>query len=73
MSGKKFFDRPMRKLLIDDEIEKGILPDPNAPVDEAGNPIQEPGMEGGVPPEEVPPEEVPPEEVPPKEPKGGKI
>ena len=58
---------------IDDEIEKGILPDPNAPVDEAGNPIQEPGMEGGVPPEEVPPEEVPPEEVPPKEPKGGKI
>ena len=58
---------------IDDEIEKGILPDPNAPVDEAGNPIQEPGMEGGVPPEEIPPEEVPPEEVPPKEPKGGKI
>jgi hypothetical protein len=58
---------------IDDEIEKGILPDPNAPVDEAGNPIQEPGMEGGVPPEEVPPEEVPLEEVPPKEPKGGKI
>ena len=58
---------------IDDEIEKGILPDPNAPVDEAGNPIEEPGMEGGVPPEEVPPEEVPPEEVPPKEPKGGKI
>jgi len=58
---------------IDDEIEKGILPDPNAPVDEAGNPIQEPGMEDGVPPEEVPPEEVPPEEVPPKEPKGGKI
>jgi hypothetical protein len=53
---------------IDDEIEKGILPDPNAPVDEAGNPIEEPGMEG-----QVPPEEVPPEEVPPKEPKGGKI
>ena len=58
---------------IDDEIEKGILPNPNAPVDEAGNPIQEPGMEGDVPSEEVPPEEVPPEEVPPKEPKGGKI
>jgi len=58
---------------IDDEIEKGILPDPNAPVDEAGNPIQEPGMEGGVPPEEIPPQEVPPEEVPPQEPKGGKI
>jgi hypothetical protein len=58
---------------IDDEIEKGILPDPNAPVDEAGNPIQEPGMEGGVPPEEMPPQEMPPEEVPPKEPKGGKI
>ena len=58
---------------IDDEIEKGILPNPNAPVDEAGNPIEEPGMEAQVPPEEVPPEEVPPEEVPPKEPKGGKI
>jgi len=58
---------------IDDEIEKGILPDPNAPVDEAGNPIQEPGMEGGIPPEEIPPEEVPPQEVPPQEPKGGKI
>jgi hypothetical protein len=58
---------------IDDEIEKGILPNPNTPVDEAGNPIEEPGMEGQVPPEEVPPEEVPPEEVPPKEPKGGKI
>jgi hypothetical protein len=58
---------------IDDEIEKGILPNPNAPVDEAGNPIQDPGMEGQVPPEEVPPEEVAPQEVPPKEPKGGKI
>jgi hypothetical protein len=58
---------------IDDEIEKGILPNPNAPVDEAGNPIEEPGMEAQVPPEEVPPEEVPPEEVPSKEPKGGKI
>ena len=58
---------------IDDEIQKGILPNPNAPVDEAGSPIEEPGMESQVPPEEVPPEEVPPEEVPPKEPKGGKI
>ena len=58
---------------IDDEIQKGILPNPNAPVDEAGSPIEEPGMEGQVPPEEVPPEEMPPEEVPPKEPKGGKI
>ena len=51
---------------IDDEIEKGILPDPNAPVDETGNPLP---PEGG----EVPPAEgVPPEPVAP-EPKGGKI
>jgi hypothetical protein len=54
-------------------LKRVFYPNPNAPVDEAGNPIEEPGMEGGVPPEEVPPEEVPPEEVPPKEPKGGKI
>jgi hypothetical protein len=60
---------------IDDEIEKGILPDPNAPVDEMGNPIPE----GGLPPEgtgdpalgEVPEEPLAPE--PPPEPKGGKI
>ena len=63
---------------IDDEIEKGILPDPNAPVDEMGNPIPEGGGEA-LPPEgtgdpalgEVPEEPVAPE--PPPEPKGGKI
>jgi hypothetical protein len=55
---------------IDDEIEKGILPDPNAPVDEMGNPLPPEG--GEVPPAEgVPPEPVAPE--PPPEPKGGKI
>jgi hypothetical protein len=60
---------------IDDEIEKGILPDPNAPVDEMGNPIQEPvegGMEQPIEGEEIPQEEVPPQE-PIKQPKGGKI
>lgn len=31
---------------IDDEIEKGILPDPSVPVDEAGNPIEEQPPEG---------------------------
>jgi hypothetical protein len=63
---------------IDDEIEKGILPDPNAPVDEMGNPIPE-GNGEALPPEgtgdpalgEVPEEPVAPE--PPPEPKGGKI
>jgi len=59
---------------IDDEIEKGILPDPNAPVDEMGNPIPEGGGEA-LPPEgtgeQVPEEPVAPE--PPPEPKGGKI
>jgi hypothetical protein len=58
---------------IDDEIEKGILPDPNAAVDEMGNPIPEGGE---VPPAEGVPEEVPQEAVapePPPEPKGGKI
>jgi hypothetical protein len=62
---------------IDDEIEKGILPDPNAPVDEMGNPIPE--GNGEVPPQEgegpalgeVPEEPLAPE--PPPEPKGGKI
>jgi hypothetical protein len=60
---------------IDDEIEKGILPDPNAPVDEMGNPIQEPvegEMEQPVEGGEVPQEELPPPE-PIKQPKGGKI
>ncbi len=66
---------------IDDEIKKGILPDPSAPVDEMGNPIP---PEGEVPPEsgEQPLGEMPPEpgietagmEAPEiKEPKGGKI
>jgi hypothetical protein len=58
---------------IDDEIAKGILPDPNAQVDEMGNPIPEGGE---VPPAEAVPEEVPQEVVapePPPEPKGGKI
>ena len=62
---------------IDDEIEKGILPDPNAAVDEMGNPIPEGGE--ALPQEgtgeaalgEVPQEPVAPE--PPPEPKGGKI
>jgi len=58
---------------IDDEIEKGILPDPNAPVDEMGNPIP---PEGEMPPEEGVPAEIPQEPVaqePPTKPKGGKI
>jgi hypothetical protein len=55
---------------IDDEIQKGILPDPNAAVDEMGNPIPE-----GIPtePENIPGEEVAPEELVIPEPKGGKI
>jgi len=64
---------------IQDEIEKGILPDPNAPVDENGNPIpQQDGMEGQI---ENPLGEVPMEpdinssitQVPEIKPKGGKI
>jgi len=40
---------------IEDEIKKGILPDPNAPVDEMGNPIpQDPTMMGDVPVDENP-------------------
>ena len=65
---------------IDDEIEKGILPDPNAPVDEMGNPIPQEGMppEGGVENQaslgEVPMEQPAPEAPAiPAEPKGGKI
>jgi hypothetical protein len=65
-------------LQIQNEIEKGILPDPNAPVDEMGNPLPEGG--GEIPQEGVPVEQ----EVPPAEeqiasqpeiikPKGGKI
>ena len=39
-------------LQIDDEIQKGILPDPNAPVDELGNPIpQDNSLLGDVPQE----------------------
>jgi hypothetical protein len=56
---------------IDDEIEKGILPNPNAPVDEMGNPIEEP-VEGEMGAEEIPAEEEQSPQPPP-EPKGGKI
>ena len=59
---------------IEDEIKKGILPNPNAPIDEEGNPIPEgvPTEPEGIPGEEVAPEElVIPEPIP--EPKGGKI
>jgi hypothetical protein len=59
---------------IDDEIEKGILPDPNAPVDEMGNPIP---PEGEMPPAEEVSGQIPQEEVPQqqtvKPPKGGTI
>jgi len=61
---------------IEDEIAKGILPDPNAPVDEMGNPIpqdQGAGIEQGVG-GEVPLEptvDTASVEIP--EPKGGKI
>jgi len=57
---------------IEDEIQKGILPDPNAPVDEMGNPIpsgaEQPAL-GEVPME--PAADAAPEV--PTEPKGGKI
>ncbi len=60
---------------IDDEIEKGILPDPNAPVDEMGNPIPEgEGVPMGAEQPtmgEIPMEPAAPEA--PAEPKGGKI
>jgi len=67
-------------LQIDDEIEKGILPDPNAPVDEMGNPLPpaseesagqaiEQGAGGEVPIEPT----VDASQVEIKEPKGGKI
>ncbi len=73
-------------LQIQDEIQKGILPDPNAPVDEMGNPIPQEGE--GVSPEqgmtgaeEAPLGEVPEEpgidasmvQPPEIKPKGGKI
>jgi len=53
---------------IDSEIERGILPDPNAPVDELGNPIPQEG--GETPGEAI--EQGEGGEVP-IEPKGGKI
>jgi hypothetical protein len=53
---------------IDSEIERGILPDPNAPVDELGNPIPQEGEE--TPGEAI--EQGEGGEVP-IEPKGGKI
>lgn len=63
-------------LQIEDEIAKGILPDPNAPVDEMGNPLP-PDQAAGV--EQTAGGEIPIEqgvdasavEIP--EPKGGKI
>jgi hypothetical protein len=55
---------------IDDEIEKGILPNPNAPVDEMGNPIEEP-VEGEVN-QPIEGEEIPQQQVI-QQPKGGKI
>lgn len=66
-------------LQIEDEIAKGILPDPNAPVDESGNPLPpdqvaqgqdiQQGMSGEVPME--PSIDTSTMEIPP--PKGGKI
>jgi hypothetical protein len=68
---------------IEDEIAKGILPNPNAPVDEMGNPIPQEGQPGIAVPqpgiEQSPTGEVPIEpsvntsaiEIP--KPKGGKI
>jgi hypothetical protein len=62
-------------LQIEDEISKGILPDPNAQVDENGNPIPvegqdiEQGMNGEVPIEQS--IDTSSMEIP--EPKGGKI
>jgi hypothetical protein len=63
---------------IDDEIEKGILPDPSAPVDEMGNPVSEEVPEEGEESAPLGDEqeiETTNMESPPasKEPKGGKI
>jgi hypothetical protein len=55
---------------IDDEIEKGILPDPNVQVDEMGNPIEGGVPEAGSDPGTVAPEEP---ELPPPGPKDGEI
>jgi len=57
---------------IDDEIDKGILPDPSIPVDDMGNPLP---ADDGIIPEENPEEAIEQGaggEVP-IEPKGGKI
>jgi hypothetical protein len=66
-------------LQIEDEIAKGILPDPNAPVDEMGNPIPGGGEIAGQDIQQGAGGEIPMEpsmdatavEIP--EPKGGKI
>ena len=64
---------------IEDEIQKGILPDPNAPVDEMGNPLPPGGETAGQAIEQGAGGEVPIEptvsapEMEIKEPKGGKI
>ena len=62
---------------IDDEIQKGILPDPNAPTDEMGNPISTPPEEEQPNEDEVPEEQMEDGETEeseiPVEPKGGKI
>ena len=60
---------------IKDEIEKGILPDPNAPVDEMGNPIPIEGAVGEQPAlGEIPEDQLAPEApMVSVEPKGGKI
>ena len=61
---------------IEDEISKGIIPDPNAPVDEMGNPLPPDATLGATQPAlgEVPTEQPAPAapEIP-SEPKGGKI
>jgi len=60
---------------IEDEISKGILPDPNAPVDEMGNPIPPDAMGAEGPTMGEVPQEPAVPQIPeiPSEPKGGKI
>jgi hypothetical protein len=61
---------------IEDEIQKGILPDPNAPVDEMGNPLPPTGEPAGQAIEQGAGGEVPIEptiDTSQLEPKGGKI
>jgi hypothetical protein len=57
---------------IDDEISKGILPDPNAQVDEMGNPLPPEGAVGEEPALGEVPAEPTADEIS-LEPKGGKI